>query len=214
MKNDIQKLWSYLVERKKKNLLWVLSGPSGSGKTTLCQHLLRKKYLGLERSISYTTRPRRKGEIDGEDYFFISRSKFLELEKRGEFLEWQEVFGNFYGTSKKFVESMLAEGKDVVLSIDVKGAKEIRRQFSDRSVLIFIIPPNEEALRRRLHIRGDEGKKEMQRRLNFAKVEISYAPIYDYVIINDNLKQAVNDLEIIIKAKRLENVVRSIREIN
>ena len=136
------------------------------------------------------------------------------MRQNGEFLEWQEVFGNFYGTSKKKVEAILAKGKDVVLSIDVKGALEIKRQFPGKAAFIFIIPPNEEALKRRLHIRGREGKREMQKRLKFAKIEISYAPFYDYIVVNDNLKQAAQEIESIIITKRLENVLRTVRTSN
>ena len=207
-------MWDKLINRKKAKLLWVFSGPSGSGKTTLCQELLHKKSLRLGKSVSYTTRARKQAEVDKRDYIFISKREFLRMRQSGEFLEWQEVFGNFYGTSKKKVEAILAKGKDVVLSIDVKGALEIKRQFPGKAAFIFIIPPNEEALKRRLHIRGREGKREMQKRLKFAKIEISYAPFYDYIVVNDNLKQAAQEIESIIITKRLENVLRTVRTSN
>jgi len=204
-------MWNKIVNRKRGNVLWVVSGPSGSGKTSICQSLLRNKSLGLARSISYTTRPRKLGEKNNKDYIFIATRRFLQMREGGEFLEWQEVFGNFYGTSKKTVRSIFAKGKDVLLCIDVKGALEIKRQFPDRAVFIFIIPPNERVLKQRLHIRGREEKKEMHRRLKFAKIEISYAPHYDYIVVNDKLNQAVRDLKNIIIAKRLENVLYPIR---
>ena len=205
-------MWNKVVNKARGGVLWVVSGPSGSGKTTICQGVLRHKHLGLQRSISYTTRSRKRGERNKEDYVFISKKKFLQMRKAGRFLEWQEVFGNFYGTAKNSIERIFAKRNDVLLCIDVKGALEIKRKFPNQAVFIFIIPPDEKALKQRLHIRARDEKKEMHRRLKFAKIEISYARHYDYIVVNDKLNQAVRELESIIITKRLENVLHPIRK--
>ena len=205
-------MWSNLVSKRKRALLWVVSGPSGSGKTTLCSRLLKNKKLGIVRSVSFTTRPLRKGEKNYRDYIFISKEAFLRKIKNGDFIEWKKVFNNLYGTSKKLVFSLLAKNKDVLLSIDVKGALEIKKKFPKKSVFIFVVPPNVKELTKRTERRAREDRKEMQGRLAFAKTELSFANKYDYIIINDVLSKAVNDLETIIIAKRLENVLHPARK--
>ncbi len=134
-------MWNKIVSRRTKPMLWVVTGPSGSGKTTLCMQLLRRGNTGIVRSISFTTRPIKKGEKDQRDYRFISREEFLKKINKGELLEWQEVFGNLYGTSKKLVEEAFKKGKDALLCIDVKGALEIKRRFARRAVFVFIVRP-------------------------------------------------------------------------
>lgn len=205
-------MWSDIVSKRKRALLWVVSGPSGSGKTTLCNRLLRNKKLGIVRSVSFTTRPLRKGEKNHRDYIFVSKETFLRKIKNGDFIEWKKVFNNLYGTSKKLVDGLRAKNKDVLLSIDVKGALEIKRKFPQKSVFIFVVPPNGKELAKRIKRRAREDKEEMQRRLAFAKTELSFANEYDYIIINDVLSKAVNDLETIIIARRLENVLRATRK--
>ena len=200
-------MWNSIVHKRKQPLLWVVSGPSGSGKTTLCNRLLLNKKLGIARSISLTTRPLRRGEKKNKDYVFVSKEAFLKKIKNREFLEWKKVFGNLYGTSKKFVAGLLKKNKDVLLCIDVKGAREIKKKFSKQSILIFIVPPNVQELARRTRRRAREDKAEIRKRLAFAKTELSFAKKYDYIIVNDNFTKALKELESIIVAKRLENVI-------
>lgn len=195
------------VSKKRRTLLWVVSGPSGSGKTTICKRLARKKSLNIARSISYTTRAQKKGEKNQRDYIFISKGEFLKKVKRSEFLEWQEVFGSLYGTPKKHLLGLLRQNKDVLLCIDVKGALDIRKKFPQRVVFIFIVPPTRKELTLRHKLRGREDKEEMRKRLAFAKTELSFVKNYDYIIVNDDLPKAVRDIESIIVAKRLENVL-------
>lgn len=205
-------MWSNILSKRKKVLLWVVSGPSGSGKTTLCSRLLREKNMNIARSVSFTTRSLRKGEKNHKDYVFVSREEFLKKIKKGDFLEWKEVFGNLYGTPKKLVYDLLARNKDVLLSIDVKGALEIKKKFPTKAVFIFVVPPNEKELAKRTKLRARESRGEMQKRLAFAKTELSFAKEYDYIIVNDDLLKALKDLESIIIAKRLENVLYATRK--
>jgi guanylate kinase len=201
-----------MIPKRQQALLWVVSGPSGSGKTTLCNSLLFKQYLNIARSVSCTTRPIRKGEKNYRDYIFISKQTFLGKIKRGEFIEWKEVFGNLYGTPKKRVSDLLARNKDVFLCIDVKGALEIKKKFPIRAVFIFVVPPSVTILAQRTHSRAREDREEIKKRLAFAKTELSFAKEYDYVIVNDDLSEAVKALESIIIAKRLENVLHTVRK--
>lgn len=205
-------MWNRLVARNKKPILWVVSGPSGSGKTTLCKKLLQKKRLDLVRSVSITTRALRKGEKQYRDYIFVSRDGFLKMARRNEFLEWQEIFGNFYGTPKRTIQQSLRRHKDVVLCIDVKGALAIKKKFFKQSVFIFIIPPSSHYLMRRIKARARESHTEIQKRLRRANIELSFAKQYDYIVVNDTVSEAVHELEAIITAKRLENVLHSARK--
>lgn len=205
-------MWNKIVSKKNRPLLWVVSGPSGSGKTTLCMKLARKKNTGIVRSVSFTARPIKKGERNHRDYVFISKEEFLKKISEGEFLEWQEVFGKFYGTSKKMVEDAFRKNKDVLLCIDVKGALQIKKLFSKRAVFVFIVTPSEKELVQRAKMRARENRQEIQRRLAFAKTELAYAKEYDYIIVNDDLEEAVKNLEAIIIARRSENVLRTARK--
>lgn len=202
-------MWSKITNRKNKSLLWVVSGPSGSGKTTLCGLLLKSDNLNLARSVSFTTRKPRAGEKNYKDYNFIQKSTFLDMIKKGEFLEWQEVFGNFYGTSKKLVLSYLKKNKDVILSIDVKGAMQIKKKFAKEAMFIFVLPKSEKELVRRIIKRAGEAKEEIKKRLKRVREELSFAKKYDYIIVNDKLNQAIRELESIIITKRLENATRA-----
>ena len=207
-------MWSRLVVQRRRPLLWVVSGPSGSGKTTLCNELLRKEHLGVVRSVSFTTRALRKGEKNEKDYIFVSKDDFLRQVRRGEFLEWQETFGNLYGTPKRFIERSFRRHKDVLLCIDVKGALEIKKKFSKQAVFIFVIAPNEKHLMQRIKTRARESAIEIQKRLRHARVELSFTKEYDYIVVNNAVSKAVHALEAIIIAKRLENVLHSARKIN
>jgi len=180
--------------------IFVVSAPSGCGKTTLCNRLLGDG-LGLENSISATTRAPRPGEKDGVDYRFITAGRFREMARRGGFLEYEENFGNFYGTPRAFVEKRLKAGKPVLLSIDVKGAMKIRRAYPDSSVLIFLLPPTITALRKRLRSRKSDSPEVIKRRLALAKRELSYKQRYDYRIVNDDLETAHRRLKSIVIAE-------------
>lgn len=181
--------------------LFVLSAPSGAGKTTLCRRLV-KSAPELAYSVSYTTRPPRAGEVDGVDYSFVSRGHFEAMVEAGEFLEWAEVFGCFYGTGRKRVFEKLDSGLNVIADIDIAGARQIKTSFP-RAVFIFILPPTFRELIQRLDSRGTEGNAEMRKRLDEAKVEIEAGKMYDYLIINDSIDRAVSDLESLISTERL-----------
>ena len=183
--------------RTYKAKLFVVSAPSGCGKTTLCNKLLDDR-LGLANSISMTTRKPRAGERKGADYIFSSRSRFLGMIKKKAFLEHEENFGNLYGTPKRFVEDNLSEGRNVLLSIDVKGAMKVKRAYPADSVLIFILPPSIKTLKTRLSLRKSDSPEEMKRRLSLAKKEMAYKGRYDYRIVNDKLDDAYKALKRIV----------------
>jgi guanylate kinase len=182
---------------KREGRLFVISAPSGCGKTTLCRKLLEGR-LNLRHSVSITTRAPRKGEIDGKDYFFISPEEFPAMVRRKEFLEYEENFGFLYGTPRKFVEELLEKGRNVLLSIDVKGAMNVRRIYPKRSVLIFIMPPALSVLKKRLESRMTDPARSISSRLKLARQEIKYKNKYDHVVINDSLTKAYKKLKAII----------------
>lgn len=185
--------------------LFVVSAPSGAGKTTLCRRLLGEN-LPLADSVSMTTRRPRTGEHDGVDYHFVSKARFLGMVRRGEFLEYEENFGYFYGTPKKFIEDNFKKGISVLLSIDVKGAMKIRRAYREKSILVFILPPSEEILRRRLVGRMSDSRKAIAKRLAFAKKEMSYKNRYDYKIVNDKLESAYRKLKKIVASELTKSI--------
>ncbi len=184
----------------KKGKLIVISAPSGCGKTTLVERLLERN-KNLMRSISYTTRPSRAGEINGRDYFFISRDEFLEKKKKNFFLESAEVFGQHYGTSRDSVADHTRRGKNVVLAIDVQGMKQLKQKAGqDLSVTsIFIMPPSEEILRSRLENRKTETKEEIAKRLEVAREEMRAKSLYDFVVVNNEVDEAVQSIEEVIQ---------------
>jgi guanylate kinase len=177
--------------------LFVISAPSGCGKTTLCKKLLEDR-INLKHSISATTRPPRRGEIDGKDYFFVSPEEFRAMVKRDEFLEHEENFGFLYGTPKKLVKALLAKGRNVLLSIDVKGAMKVGRLYPSKSVLIFVMPPALSALKKRLESRRTDAARSISTRLKVARREIGYKHRYDYVVVNDSLDAAYKKLKQIV----------------
>ncbi|MDY6851122.1 MAG: guanylate kinase [Thermodesulfobacteriota bacterium] len=181
--------------------LFVVSGPSGAGKTTLTRRLLAL-VSELSYSVSYTTRPPRPGEEDSRDYFFISRSDFQDMIENNAFLEWAEVFGRFYGTGRSWVEDRLAEGRDVLVDIDIAGAKQIKTRFP-QAVFIFVVPPSLEELEHRLLSRQTETEAQRQERLGRARVEIESRTMYDYLIVNDEVERASADLTALLRAERL-----------
>ena len=182
-----------------KGKIVILSGPSGSGKTTLHNKLLKSRRLKgrLVKSISATTRSPRAGERRGVDYIFLTQPRFLAKKEAGYFLEWQKVFDNYYGTPKNAVERLLKEGKNVLLCIDVKGAKVVARQHP-KSIRIFIKVPSAMLLKKRLMARGTESRSDLNLRLETARKEMKEARNYHHTIINDNLSQAIRKLETVV----------------
>jgi len=182
---------------KRNGKLFIISAPSGCGKTTLCRKLLSDK-LNLKHSVSVTTRPPRRGERSGKDYFFVTPEKFIAMIDNGDFLEYEENFGFLYGTPKKFVDDILKKGKNVLLSIDVKGAMNVRQLYPKDSTLIFIMPPSADALKKRLETRMADPAPSILNRLKLAKKEIAYKDKYDYIVVNDRLDTAYKKLKDII----------------
>jgi guanylate kinase len=179
---------------------FILSAPSGAGKTTLCQ-ALRQHFPDIRYSVSYTTRSPRTGERDGVDYHFISPEAFQAGLERGAWAEWAEVHGNRYGTSAEFLENTVVAGEDVLLDIDVQGARQILERFPD-SITIFIMPPSMAALKERLTARGADTPETIERRMANASGEISQRHLYRHVIVNDRLEQAVSELIELVGAYR------------
>lgn len=181
--------------------LIIISAPSGTGKTSLVSALMQN-LTNIRISISHTTRPARPGEVSGEHYYFVTPQEFNTMLKADVFLEHAEVFGNFYGTSKDWVEKTLQQGDDVILEIDWQGAKQIRQKIPD-TVSIFILPPSEIILRQRLQARAQDSAKVIEGRMQQAKHEVSHFSEYDYLIVNDDFDAALNHLITIILAARL-----------
>ena len=196
--------------------LYLISAPSGAGKTSLVKALLagaRKECtpdLGLCVSISHTTRPMRPGEQDGVNYHFVNKETFKAMVANGDFLEHAEVFGNFYGTSKVWVQDKLALGSDVILEIDWQGARQIKQLLPD-SVGIFILPPSRDALERRLTDRGTDRPEVIAERMAKAVNEMSHYPQADYLVINDHFETALADLQAIFRANQLRRDVQEAR---
>ncbi|MCK4426053.1 MAG: guanylate kinase [Deltaproteobacteria bacterium] len=180
--------------------LFIISAPSGAGKTTLCRRLL-EQISGISFSISYTTRNHREGEFDGIDYHFVTQERFEEMVSADSFLEWARVYDNFYGTSKSEVLSRLEMGEDVLLDIDVQGARQVRRLFPE-AILIFLLPPSWSVLKARLRDRGSEDSSRLKLRMANAKSELEAMHEYDFVVINDDLSKATEDLKSIVIAHR------------
>jgi len=190
----------------KKGKIFILSGPSGSGKTTLYRQLLKSRKLKgkIVKSVSVTTRPQRREEVHGRDYFFVSRSMFLHKKRSGHFLESQKVFDNYYGTPKASVARLLKEGKHTLLCIDVKGARVVCRKFP-KAITIFIKTKTFHELKKRLLKRGSEDKKRLFLRLQTAKKELREAKNYKYIVINDQIRKALQRLEAIILSEIRDN---------
>ena len=179
----------------KRGFFIVISAPSGTGKSTLCKELI-KRHPFLQLSVSFTSRAPRAGEIDGREYYFISREDFLQKITVGDFIEWVENYGNFYGTSKATTEKLLQEGIEIIFDTEPRGAKTIKENLSG-GALVFIMPPSLKELQKRLLGRKSESPEQTKIRLAQAQQEISESVWYDYIIVNDNLEQAVAQLEAI-----------------
>jgi len=180
-------------------MLYVIAAPSGAGKTTIVKELL-KDNSDLVFSVSATTRPRRKGEADGVDYFYLSKEEFKNKIDSGELVEYELLFnGDYYGTLKTFVEDNVAKGNDLIFDIDVKGALSLKKIYGDKALLIFIMPPDLESLRVRLKGRGTESEDQINERIRRAELEMNNAGKFDMIVVNDNLQKAVNEIQKIIK---------------
>ena len=189
-----------LQEKRSRGRLFIVSAPSGAGKTTLCRNVVAS-LPHLKFSVSYTTRQPRPGETPDADYTFISREDFQSMIDRGEFIEWAEVHGERYGTSRQRLHEMIRSGYDVILDIDTQGAMQIKEKHSE-GTYVFVMPPSMEVLRQRLRSRMTDSLQEIEKRLKRSVAEIKTYPAYDYVIINDTLEKALREFEAIILSYR------------
>jgi len=189
-----------MSSKPSRGLLFIVSAPSGAGKTTVVERLVERT-AQLRMSRSYTSRAGRHGESDGVDYNFVTRDHFEAMVAAGEFLEWAEVFGNLYGTSAADTEALLAAGEDVVLVIDVQGARQLRGR-GIVATTVFVMPPSAIVLEQRLRGRSSNSEDEIQRRLQVAKEEVASFPEYDFIVVNDNIDTAVTRLQSVVFAER------------
>jgi len=189
--------------------LYIVAAPSGAGKSSLVNALLERE-RDIVLSISHTTRPPRPGDVDGEHYHFVNRGVFDRLVVDNAFLEHAEVFGNLYGTSRKAVEPLLEQGRDVLLEIDWQGARQVRKVMPD-CVSIFILPPSREELERRLRTRAADSAVTIARRLAESRDEIAHVDDFDYVVVNDEFAEALNDLRSIVTTRRLRREAQAKR---
>jgi len=185
----------------RRGILYVIAGPSGSGKGTLLKRLTQR-VPNLFYSVSATTRLKRPGEVDGIDYYFISDTEFKRFIEQNKFLEWASLYGYRYGTLKKTVLNQLDAGKDVILEIDIQGARQIRDNLQEKAIYIFILPPDISELERRLSLRNTETADELRTRLDVAKGEIEAADEFDYQIVNNEIDESVTQLAAIISKHR------------
>jgi guanylate kinase len=189
--------------------IYIVVAPSGAGKTSLVAALLQAEPT-VELSVSYTTRPARAGEVDGQHYHFVEHAEFQAMIEGQDFLEYAEVYGNFYGTSVRWLQSRLEQGRDILLEIDWQGAEQVRKVFPE-AIGIFILPPSIEELERRLRGRGTDSEEVILRRLASARSEIDKVAEYDYIVVNDDFERAKGDLVSIFRARRLRAAVQTMR---
>ena len=187
-----------LNDPKKKGKLLIFSAPSGTGKTTIIKELM-KEFSELEFSISATTRKPRGSEKNGVEYFFLTKEDFQEKIKAEEFVEYKNVYENYYGTLKSYVDRSLKEGKNIIFDVDVQGALEIKKEYPDDSVMIFIYPPSIEDLKIRLEIRGTDSSEIIEKRLKYAKKELDQMDHYDHKVKNERIDDAVDEISNILK---------------
>jgi guanylate kinase len=188
---------------ERKGLIFILSSPSGAGKTTIYKNILAQD-KEIKPSISVTTRQPRPNEIDGQDYFFISRENFAKKLDNNDFIEYAEVFDNYYGTPREPVDRYLSEGIDILFDIDWQGTQQVQEKYPQDIVRVFILPPSIEILETRLKTRGTDSPDIIERRMQEALLGISHFAEYDYVIINDNLEKSIQDIYAILRAERLK----------
>jgi guanylate kinase len=191
---------------RERGSIIVISAPSGSGKSTLVKRLLAR-VPGLRFSVSYTTRPPRRGEKHGRNYFFVARREFRRMIAAQEFVEWANVFGHLYGTSRRQLRAAQEAGQDILLDIDVQGHRQIRRRLPE-AVSIFVLPPSYRELERRLRHRHSDAPEVIARRLNDARREICHWPEYDYLVVNDRLGKAARALQAVVEAARFRRYVQ------
>ena len=184
----------------RKGLLLVVSGPSGAGKGTICKALLNK-HDQIKLSVSATTRKPRNGEVHGVNYFFIEKEEFTKMIENGEFLEYAQIYDNFYGTPKAAIIECLEKGQDVILEIEMQGARQIKEVYPE-GVFIFVLPPSLEELKSRIVGRGTETQEEIEKRFSCAFEEINQIVNYDYFIVNEDIEKSVSDVEAIICAEK------------
>ncbi|NQT33182.1 MAG: guanylate kinase [Candidatus Omnitrophica bacterium] len=188
------------MAQKRKPLIIIVSAPSGSGKTTIIEKLL-EGMKGAKRSVSYTTREPRRGEENNKDYIFVTKDEFMQRKEKSDFLEWEENFGHYYGTSKEQLRGALNENTDIILSIDVKGARTVKADFPE-SISIFIMPPSPAELKNRLKKRNTDQKEERSLRLQESQREMEAADEYDYLVVNKDVDKAVGEIREIIETER------------
>ncbi len=198
----------HATDVSRRGLLLVMSSPSGAGKTTLSRRLLTSD-PNISMSVSITTRAPRPGEVNGQDYHFISKDEYLAMRDSGDLLEYAEVFGNFYGTPRQPVEAALRQGRDVLFDIDWQGTQQLAQAMEDDLVRIFILPPSAEELRDRLIRRAQDSSATVAKRMAEASREISHWPEYDYVIVNDELDESSAQITAILAAERLRRKRRT-----
>ncbi len=186
---------------QRRGIIFIVSAPSGAGKTTISRAAI-KALGGLTASVSLTTRARREGEVDGVDYSFVSENEFGRKVEAGELAEWAEVFGSRYGTRRAPLDKALAEGRDILLDIDIQGARQLRKSYPKDSVTIFVMPPSFAELEERLRRRGTETEQAIAHRLKRAREEARAYPEYDYLIVNADLKDSLSRLEAVVEAER------------
>lgn len=188
---------------ERRGLMFVLSSPSGAGKTTLSRMLVAET-PSLQMSVSATTRPKRPGEVDGRDYFFVDKPKFEAMADTGELLEWATVFDNRYGTPRAPVEAALSAGRDVLFDIDWQGTQQLRDKSPKDVVSVFILPPSVQALEQRLHTRAQDSDEVIRGRMKKAGDEMSHFDAYDYIVVNDNIGIAFEAVKSILRAEQLK----------
>ena len=193
-----------MVKNNRRGLVLVISSPSGAGKTTICKNII-EKVNNVSLSVSVTTRKKRKGEIEGKDYFFKTNEEFIPMMSNNEFIESAKVFGNFYGTLKAEVLQKIEDGIDVLVDIDWQGTRQIEKHMPEDIVKIFILPPSIKELEYRLGNRASENKEDFNKRMSEARKEISHYNEYDFVIINEEIDIAVNLVKSILYSERLRN---------
>ena len=193
----------------RRGSIFVISAPSGAGKSTLVKRLMAAA-PSLAFSVSYTTRPPRAGEKEGRDYFFVSPRRFRRMRASGEFVEWAEVFGHLYGTSKMQVRAAQKRGQDILLDIDVQGHQQVRRKLPE-AVSVFVLPPSFKELERRLRHRHSDAPAVIARRLETARQEMAHWPEYDYLVVNDRLRTATRALRAVTEAARVRREIQAVR---
>jgi guanylate kinase len=193
---------------ERRGLMFVLSSPSGAGKTTLSRMLIAET-PDLQMSVSATTRAKRPGEVEGQDYLFVDKTRFEEMVKRNELLEWATVFDNRYGTPREPVEAALSKGEDVLFDIDWQGTQQLREKAHDDVVSVFILPPSALDLEKRLHSRAQDSDKVIRSRMSRASHEMSHWAEYDYIVINHEIDAAFAEVQSILRAERLKRKRRT-----